>query len=235
MQEQFSRTAMLLGEDALEVLSHSRVAVFGIGGVGSYAVEALARSGVGSLDLIDADDVDITNLNRQLIALHSTVGRSKVDVAAERVRDINPQCLVKTFKQFYLPENAGTIDLSQYDYVLDCIDTVTAKIELICRCHKLGVPLISCMGAANKLDPMGFRVTDISKTQTDPLAKVIRRKLRELGIPRLLCVWSSEQPRKALTSHSPETTCRVPASVAFVPSAAGLLMAATVVSDLTKK
>lgn len=226
---------MLLGEDALEVLSRSHVAVFGIGGVGSYAVEALARSGVGSLDLIDADDVDITNLNRQLIALHSTVGRSKVDVAAERVRDINPQCLVKTFKQFYLPENADKIDLSQYDYVLDCIDTVTAKIELICRCHKLGVPLISCMGAANKLDPMGFRVTDISKTQTDPLAKVIRRKLRELGIPHLKCVWSTEQPIKPLKQDMSGHTRRIPASVAFVPPAAGLLAAATMVKDLTGK
>ena len=234
MYRQFTRTAMLLGEDAMEILHHSRVAVFGIGGVGGYAVEALARSGVGSLDLIDADDVDVTNLNRQIIALHSTIGRDKVEVAAERVSDIFPECRVMIYKQFYLPENADLIDLSQYDYVLDCIDTVSAKIELIRRCHALGVPLISCMGAANKLDPMAFRVTDISKTQTDPLARIIRRKLRELGIPHLKCVWSSEQPLKPMIQESVGNRS-VPASVAFVPPAAGLLAAATVVRDLTGK
>ena len=226
---------MLLGEEAMERLHACRVAVFGIGGVGGYAVEALARSGIGSLDLIDADDVDLTNLNRQIIALHSTVGKAKVDVAAERVHDIFPDCRVKVYKQFYLPENAGAIDLSQYDYVLDCIDTVAAKVELVRRCHALGVPLISCMGAANKLDPMAFRVTDISKTQTDPLARVIRKKLRELGIPHLKCVWSTEQPIKPLNQDMSEPIRSVPASVAFVPPAAGLLAAATVVRDLTGK
>lgn len=218
----------------MEKLRRSRVAVFGVGGVGGYAVEALARSGVGAIDIIDADCVDITNINRQVIALHSTIGQPKVDVCAARLRDINPQCRVTPIRQFYLPENADTIDLSAYDYVIDCIDTVSAKIELVRRCSELGVPLICSMGAANKLDPMGFRVSDISKTQTDPLARVLRKKLRELGIRRLKCVWSAEQPRKPLVECSSATRRCIPASVAFVPPAAGLLLAAAVVQDLTQ-
>ena len=235
MDEQFLRTQMLLGDDAMARLQRSRVAVFGVGGVGGYVVEALVRSGVGAIDIIDADCVDVTNINRQLIALHSTIGRPKVEVCRERILDINPECSVVAHQMFYLPENADAFDLKPFDYVIDCIDTVTAKIELIRRCHALGVPLISSMGAANKLDPMGFRVSDISKTQTDPLARVLRRKLRELRISRLLCVWSPELPRKPFAETSSETKRSVPASVAFVPSAAGLLIAATVICNITEQ
>ena len=252
IQEQFVRTRMLLGDVALERLRTARVAVFGVGGVGGYAVEVLARSGIGTLDLIDADRIELSNLNRQIIGLHSTLGRPKVEVAAERIRDINPQCRVTTFQQFYLPENAAEIDLSQYDYVLDCIDTVTAKVELARRCHGLGVPLLCCLGAANKMDTMAFRVSDITKTKMDPLAKVLRRKLRELGIPHLKCVWSEEQPLRPILlesevnrasellvdhtadSQTPSPVVRrtVPASNAFVPAVAGLIAGGEVIKDL---
>ena len=249
MEDQFSRTRMLLGPSAIDVLRASRVAVFGVGGVGGYAVEVLARSGVGLLDLFDNDRVSLTNLNRQLIALHSTLGRYKVDVAAERIRDINPSCRVRPFPVFYLPENADQVDLTRYDYVVDCIDTVKAKMELARRCHALGIPLISSMGAANKLDPTAFRVSDLSKTQMDPLAKIMRTTLRREGIRHLKFVYSEEPPLRPL-APSPETSDRpdatpdgqpaqprrqVPASNAFVPGAAGLIIGGEVVKDLISR
>lgn len=237
----FSRTRLLLGDRALSTLGAARVAVFGVGGVGGYAVEVLARSGVGRLDLFDADLFAPSNLNRQLHALHSTLGRAKVDVAAERIHDINPQCDVRPRRLFYLPARAGEVPMDGYDYVLDCIDTVTAKVELVRRCHAAGVPLISSMGAANKLDPTAFRVADITKTKMDPLAKVVRRKLRELRIPHLKVVYSEEPPlppaaRPAdheLRDGDPARV--VPASCAFVPAAAGLVMGGEVVKDLLRR
>ena len=250
MQNQFSRTQLLLGREAMERLAQSRVAIFGIGGVGGYACEVLARSGVGALDIIDDDRVCMTNINRQVYALLSTIGKYKVDVAEARIHDINRHCQVMKYQQFYLPENADTIDLSQFDYVLDCIDTVSAKLELIRRCHELGVPILSCMGAANKLDATAFRVSDITKTEMDPLAKVIRKKLRKLGIPHLKVVWSAEEP--LVPYDYEEISCRfhcicpnkdmrkcterctIPASNAFVPAAAGLIAGGEVVKDLIK-
>lgn len=248
MQNQFSRTQLLLGKPAIDTLAGSRVAVFGVGGVGGYVVEVLARSGVGAIDVIDDDRVCLTNVNRQIIATLQTVGQYKVDAIELRILSINPRCAVRKYQQFYLPENADTIDLSQFDYVVDCIDTVTAKLELIRRCHALSIPLISCMGAANKMDPTAFRVSDISQTRMDPLAKVIRRKLRTLRIPKLKCVWSEEEPLEPI--DQPEISCRfhcicpdkdmrkcterrtIPASNAFVPAAAGLIAGGEVVKDL---
>lgn len=224
----FSRTEMLIGADALEKLKNSRVAVFGVGGVGSYVVEALARSGVGSLDLIDNDTVNITNINRQLIALHSTVGKFKVDCAKERILDINPCALVNVYKTFYLPDNADEFDFTQYDYIVDAIDTVTAKIDIICRAKKLGIPVISSMGTGNKLDPTLFEVTDIYKTEGCPLARVMRRELKARGVNKLKVVFSKEKPRKC----GEENGKPIPASIAFVPSVAGLIIAGEVVKDL---
>jgi tRNA A37 threonylcarbamoyladenosine dehydratase len=244
MQDQFSRTEMLLGKPALEMLKGSRVAVFGVGGVGGYVVEVLARSGVGELTLIDNDRVSITNINRQLYALLSTIGEYKVDVAEKRIHDINPQCILHKYQMFYMPENADKIDLSQFDYVVDCIDTITAKLELIKRCHALQIPIISSMGAANKLDPTGFRVTDIQKTKMDPLAKVIRKKLRQLHIPHLKVVYSEEEPLRPIEQDAANTENdtqdsnsrrSVPASNAFVPAAAGLIIGGEVVKDLIAK
>jgi len=250
MQNQFSRTQLLLGKPAIDTLSGSRVAVFGVGGVGGYVVEVLARSGVGEMDLFDDDRVCLTNVNRQIHALISTIGKHKVDVAEERVHDINPRCIIHKYQMFYMPQNADEIDLSQFDYVVDCIDTVTAKLELIKRCHALHIPIISCMGAANKLDPTGFRVTDINKTSMDPLAKVIRKKLRKLNIPHLKVVYSEEEPLRPIDDDSiscrfhcicPDKDMRkcterrdIPASNAFVPAAAGLITGGEVVKDLIK-
>lgn len=228
----FSRTELLLGATAMERLRASHVLIFGVGGVGGYAVEALARSGVGALTLVDADTVALSNLNRQIIALRSTVGQLKVDVVAQRIHDINPDCQVTTKPMFYLPENADQIPLQQYDYVIDCVDTVTAKLEIIRRCHAAGVRLISSMGAANKLDPTRFRVADISQTSIDPLARILRKKLRKEGIHHLKVVYSEEAPivaPAAITESSDRPTL---ASVAFVPPAAGLAIAAEVVKDL---
>ena len=228
----FSRTELLLGAAAMERLRASHVLIFGVGGVGGYAVEALARSGVGALTLVDADTVALSNLNRQIIALRSTVGQLKVDVAAQRIHDINPDCQVTTKPMFYLPENADQIPLQQYDYVIDCVDTVTAKLEIIRRCHAAGVRLISSMGAANKLDPTRFCVADISQTSIDPLARILRKKLRKEGIQHLKVVYSEEAPivaPAAITESSDRPTL---ASVAFVPPAAGLAIAAEVVKDL---
>ena len=251
MQNQFSRTQLLLGKPAMNTLAGARVAVFGVGGVGGYVIEVLARSGVGELDIFDDDKVCLTNVNRQLHALISTVGKQKVDVAADRVRDINPRCIVHKYQMFYMPQNADSIDLTKFDYVADCIDTVTAKLELIKRCHELHIPIISCMGAANKLDITAFRVADITKTKMDPLAKVIRKKLRKLHIPHLKVVYSEEEPLKQIDDDTiscrfhcicPDKDMRkcterrdIPASNAFVPSAAGLIVGGEIVKDLVKK
>lgn len=248
MQNQFSRTQLLFGRPAIDTLRGSRVAVFGVGGVGGYVVEVLARSGVGELDLFDDDRVCMTNINRQIHALISTIGKHKVDVAAERIHDINPRCIVHRYQMFYHPANADDIDLSLFDYVVDCIDTVKAKLELVRRCHRLNIPIISCMGAANKLDPTAFRVADLSKTQMDPLAKVMRKNLRKEGITHLKVVYSEEPPLRPI--DQPDISCRfhcicpdkdmrkcterrdIPASNAFVPAAAGLIVGGEVVKDL---
>lgn len=222
MANWYDRTSLVLGEDAVARLGKARVAVFGVGGVGGYIVEALARSGVGKLDLFDKDIVDITNLNRQIIALRSNIGRDKVDVAKERVLDINPECVVETHKVFYLPDTAADIDLSVYDYVADAIDTVTGKIALIENSKKAGVPIISSMGAGNKTDPSRFRVADIYKTSVCPLAKVMRKELRSRGIEELKVVYSDEEPKKSVPTGS----------VPFVPPVAGLVMAGEIVKDL---
>jgi len=230
----FQRTEGLLGKEAVERLAQCRVAVFGVGGVGGYAVEVLARSGVGAIHLYDNDVVSPSNVNRQLIATTSTIGRYKVDVAVERILDINPSCKAQGFKMFYLVENAHEVDLSQYDYVVDCIDTVSAKMELVRRCTRLDVPVISSMGAANKLDASAFQVADISDTDVDPLARIMRKKLRKEGIEHFKCVFSKELPRKL--SQEGETikqgTRRAPASNAWVPAAAGIVLGGEVVLDL---
>lgn len=234
--EEFIRTEILLGKAAMERLSHARVAVFGVGGVGGYVCEALVRSGVGAFDLIDNDTVSISNINRQIIATHSTVGRNKVDVMKERMLDINPMVKVNTHTCFFLPENADTFDFEQYDYVVDAVDTVTAKLALAVKAKECGVPIISSMGAGNKLDAAAFCVTDIYKTKVCPLAKVMRRELKKRGIDKLKVVYSQEQPlvpeqRKELQEEC--TKRSVPGSVAFVPSVAGLILAGEVVKDLT--
>lgn len=242
MLNQFSRTELLMGAEAMERLKNSRVAVFGIGGVGGYTVEALARSGVGTLDLIDNDTVCLTNLNRQIYALHSTVGRYKVDVAAERISDICPDIKVNVHRCFFLPETADRFDFTQYDYVVDAIDTVTGKLEIIKRAKAAGVPVISAMGAGNKLDPTAFRVTDIYKTQVCPLARVMRNSLRKLGIKDVKVVYSEELPAKPADAcreecaGERETAVRrdIPGSNAFVPSVAGLIIASEVIKDLCR-
>ena len=233
MSGQFIRTEMLIGEEGLEKLLSSRVCVFGVGGVGSYAVEALARSGVGKIDLVDADTVCESNINRQIIATHKTLGMYKVDAEKERILEINPNCEVGVYRMFYLPENAGDIDMSVYDYVIDAVDTVTAKIEIIKRAKEAGTPVISSMGAANKLDPTAFEVADIYKTQVCPLAKVMRRELKKRGIESLKVVYSREESIKPLQLEEEQTGRRVtPASIAFVPSVAGLIVAGEVIKDL---
>ena len=236
MLEQFLRTEMLLGSEALTRLQSARVAVFGLGGVGGYVVEALARSGVGSLDLIDSDTVSVSNLNRQILATHSTVGMLKVDAARQRVQDINPACNVKTYPIFYTPDTADSLDFTQYDYIVDAIDTVTGKLALVERAKAAGTPIICCMGTGNKLDASAFQVADISKTAMCPLARVMRRELAKRGIRHLKVVYSQEE---ALTPTGWEEEAaalgkrQIPGSVAFVPGAAGLLLAGEVVRDLT--
>ncbi|MDE6674031.1 MAG: tRNA threonylcarbamoyladenosine dehydratase [Acetatifactor sp.] len=234
MSEQFSRTRLLLGEAAMEHLAAARVAVFGIGGVGGHAVEALARSGIGEIDLIDSDTVSESNLNRQLIATHSTVGRYKVDVMEERIRDINPRAVVHTYQCFFLPENAEQFPFAEYDYVVDAVDTVTAKIELVMKAQAAGVPIISSMGAGNKLDASAFRVADIYQTSVCPLAKVRRRELKKRGVRQLKVVYSQEPPLTPGCSDEelPAGRRAIPGSVAFVPSVAGLIIAGEVVRDL---
>lgn len=236
MPNQFSRTELLLGADAVKKLSNSRVAVFGVGGVGGYTVEALARSGVGTIDIIDNDTVSLTNINRQIIAAHSTVGRLKVDVARERILDINPNATVNAYNTFYLPETAEQFDFSQYDYVVDAIDTVKGKLELVEQANRVNTPIISSMGAGNKLDPTLFEVCDISKTSVCPLAKVMRTELRKRGIKKLKVVYSKEQPVKpvGVTDEEANGKRQIPGSVAFVPSVVGLIIAGEVIKDLIK-
>lgn len=237
MEEQFSRSCMLVGNEAIEKLKKSRVAVFGAGGVGGYAIEALSRCGIGAIDIIDSDKVCESNINRQIIATHSSIGKYKVDVAEERIKDINPNCEVRTYKMFYLPENASQLDMSCYDYVIDCIDTVTAKIELIKRCKQAGAPIISSMGTANKLDATRFVVADISKTQMDPLARVIRKKMKELGMAGLKVVYSEEPPMKPIAEHygGKDGMRLPPASISFVPAAAGLIIGGEAIKDIIKE
>ena len=250
MLKQFSRTDLLLGKEAMEKLAGSRVAVFGVGGVGGYVCEALVRSGVGAFDLIDDDKVCLTNLNRQIIATRKTVGKYKVDVMKERILDINPDTDVRIHKCFFLPENSGDFPFEEYDYVVDAVDTVTAKIELIMKAKELGVPVISSMGAGNKLDASRFQVADIYKTKVCPLAKVMRRELKKRGVKDLKVVYSEEEPIKPQEDMaiSCRTNCicppgaehkcterrAIPGSVAFVPSVAGLIIAGEVVKDLCK-
>ena len=237
MKEQFSRTEILLGPEAVSKLQQARVAVFGVGGVGGYTVEALARCGVGQLDLIDSDTVSISNINRQILATHSTVGMLKVEAAKNRVLDINPECTVRTYAIFYLPETAEQFDFTQYDYIVDCIDTVTGKLQLVERAVAAGTPIICSMGTGNKLDPAAFMVADISKTSMCPLARIMRKELKKRGINHLKVVYSQEE---ALTPDvDPEELARtgkrqIPGSVAFVPGAAGLILAGEVVKDLIK-
>lgn len=243
MQEQFARMELLIGQQSLKRLHQSRVAVFGIGGVGGYVVEALARSGIGTLDLVDNDRISITNLNRQIYALHSTIGRYKVDVAKERVMDINPNARVNCFRTFYLPETAGQFDFSNYDYVVDAIDTVTGKLMLVQQARESGVRVISSMGAGNKMDAAAFQVADISETSVCPLAKVMRRELKKRGITSLKVVYSREKP---LAPEGPGTDGdlskgpqnrealprQAPGSNAYVPAVAGLIIAGEVIHDL---
>lgn len=233
MENQYSRLELLIGENAVANIRQSKVAVFGVGGVGGYVVEVLARSGVGSICIIDNDKVNITNINRQIIALHSTIGEYKVDALEKRILDINPDCNVIKHKMFYLPDNADEIDLTGYDYVIDCIDTVAAKIELIKRCKSLSIPIICSMGTANKMNPLAFRITDLSKTNIDPLARVLRKKLRKIGITSLDVLYSEEQPQRlGNETLTDENTHPTPASNAFVPAAAGLIIGGEVVKRL---
>ena len=230
----FARTRLLLGQNGLDRLAAARVAVFGVGGVGGYAVEALARSGVGALDLIDSDTVDATNLNRQIIATMDAVGRPKTQVAAERVASINPSCIVRPRQCFFLPETADQFDFAAFDYVIDAVDTVSAKIALVEAAFAAGVPIVSSMGAGNKLDPTAFRVADIYETSVDPLARVMRRELRRRGIPSLKVVYSTELPLVPADDDMAvkDGTRPAPGSVAFVPSVAGLILGGDVVKDL---
>ena len=236
--DQLSRTRLLLGRDAMEKLKHSRVAVFGLGGVGGYVVEALARSGIGALDLIDHDTISLTNINRQLLATHSTVGQSKAQAAADRVLDIDPSISVTVHETFYLPETAGQFDFSQYDYVVDAIDTVTGKLMLALAAQEAGTPIISSMGTGNKLDPTAFRVSDISQTKGCPLARIMRKECRKRGIEKLKVVYSEEEPIPSRSEESteelPEGRRALPGSVAFVPSVAGLILASEVIKDLIR-
>ena len=236
MSEQFLRTEMLLGSEAIQKLQKARVAVFGLGGVGGYAVEALARSGIGGLDLIDSDTVSISNLNRQILATHSTVGMLKVDAASQRVLDINPDCSVRTYPIFYTPDTADQFDFTQYDYIVDAIDTVTGKLALVERAMAAETPIICCMGTGNKLDASAFQVADISKTTMCPLARVMRKELAKRGIRHLKVVYSQEEALTP-TGWGEEAAAlgkrQIPGSVAFVPGAAGLLLAGEVIRDLT--
>lgn len=249
MLNQFSRTQLLLGQEGMEKLFQARVAVFGIGGVGGYTVEALARSGVGTLDLIDDDRICLTNLNRQIFATRKTVGQYKVDIAQQRILEINPKAVVHTYKTFYAPQTAELFDFTQYDYVVDAIDTVTGKLELVEQAEKAGVPIISSMGAGNKMDPTAFEVADIYETSVCPLARVMRRELKRRGIRKLKVVYSKEPPMTPIDdlAISCRTNCvcppgtarkctqrrQVPGSNAFVPSVVGLIIAGEVVKDLT--
>jgi tRNA A37 threonylcarbamoyladenosine dehydratase len=231
----FSRFELLIGEEKLKQLQHQRVIVFGVGGVGGYVVEALVRSGIEHLTIVDNDEVSLTNLNRQIIATSKTIGKKKVQVMKERILSINPACHVETLEMFYLPKTADTIDLTQYDYVIDAIDTITAKIELALRCENAHIPLISSMGTGNKMNPAMLEVTDIYKTSVCPLAKVMRRELKARKVKHLKVVYSKEIPIKPSLSHEQTNKRMVPGSNAFVPSSAGLLIASEVIKDLLSK
>lgn len=233
--EQFIRTEMLLGKAALKKLQASRVAVFGVGGVGGYVVEALARSGVGTLDIVDNDVVSESNINRQIIALHSTVGKLKTEVMKERILDINPNARVYAHNVFFLPETASAFDFSQYDYVVDAIDTVSGKIAIIENAKASGKPVISAMGAGNKLDPTAFAVADIEKTSVCPLARVMRRELKKRGIRGVKTVYSTEESKTAEGAETGENGKPIPASIAFAPSVMGLIIASEVIKDLIKE
>lgn len=232
MDGAFSRTELLIGKEGVEVLSHSRVAVFGVGGVGGYAVEALARAGVGSLDVVDHDVVSVSNLNRQILATRSTVGQKKADVAEARIKDINPDCVVKKWDVFFLPETKEQFDFSAYDYVVDAVDTVAAKIALIEAAKENNVPIVCSMGAGNKLDPTAFSVKDIAKTSVDPLAKVLRKELKKRGISDVKVVCSEETPQNCVIKEGGR---HAPGSVSFVPSVVGLILAGEVVKDLVNR
>lgn len=245
METTFCRTERVIGRENLEKLKQARVAVFGVGGVGGYVVEALARSGVGRLDLIDSDEVCLSNINRQVLALHSNIGRQKVEVAAERVKDINPDCQVCVHPIFYLPETRNQFDFSQYDYVVDAIDTVTGKVALVMQAREAGTPIICSMGAGNKMDPTAFRVADIYKTKVDPLARVMRKEMKKRGVEKLKVVYSEEEALSPCVYENQETPVRqdegdikapakrvTPGSIAFVPSVAGLILAGEVIKDL---
>lgn len=238
MINQFSRTELVIGKEAIEKLNNSKVAVFGIGGVGSYVVEALARAGVGKFILVDADCVSLTNINRQIIATHKTIGMKKVEVAKDRIKDINPDAEVEIIAELFTQESRAFFDES-VDYVVDCIDTITSKIELVMRANNLNVPIISCMGTGNKMDPTRFEITDINKTSVCPLAKVMRKELKAKGIKKLKVLYSKEEPVKVDKSYEEESNGQVkkkyiPGSVPFVPSVAGLIIAGEVIKDIIK-
>lgn len=232
MIDQFSRTELIFGEEALKKLAKARVAVFGVGGVGGFAVEALARSGVGALDIIDNDTVALSNINRQIIALHSTIGEYKVDAATKRILDINPNIKLKAYKTFFTPETADNFDFSEYDYVIDAIDTVTGKIELVMKAQAAGTPIICSMGAGNKIDPTKFQVADIYKTSVCPLARVMRCELKKRRVKHLKCVFSTEEPITPRQSEEVSGKRQTPGSCAFVPSVAGLIIAGEVIKDI---
>ena len=230
MLEQFERTELLIGKDSVEKLNNSKIAIFGIGGVGSFVVEALARAGIGAFILVDKDKVDVTNINRQIIATHKTIGISKVDVAKERILSINPNAKIKTYKKFFVKDSADLFD-SDISYVVDAVDNVTAKIELVVRANKYNVPIISCMGTGNKLDPIKFEISDIYKTSVCPLARVMRKELKKRGIDKLKVLYSKEEPKKIILKKDEK---KVPASISFVPSVAGLIIAGEVIKDIIK-
>lgn len=233
-QSQFLRSEMILGSNSTDVLKGKNVILFGLGGVGSYTAEALARSGIGRLTIVDNDTVSVTNLNRQLCALHSTVGLPKVDVVKARILDINPDCSVTAVQKFYLPENSAEFSLESYDYIADAIDTVCAKIDLAVKSQELGIPLISCMGTGNKLDPARFTVSDIFKTSGCPLCRVMRNELKKRGVKKLNVVWSPEEPVKPLQTDENSGKRQTPASLPFVPPVAGMIMAGKIITDLAR-
>lgn len=237
MSNEFSRTKMLIGQEGIDLLQNAHVAVFGAGGVGGYVLEALARSGIGTIDIIDNDTVSETNINRQIIALHSTVGRLKVDVWRERIYDINPKCQVNVFSCFYLPEHSHLFDFSKYSYVVDAIDTVTAKIDLVIKCKEAHTPLICCLGTGNKFDVTQLEITDIYKTSICPLAKIMRRELRARGIESQTVLYSKEVPAKPMVEEESEKLQKkaVPGSMTFVPATAGIYIASFIVQNLFHK
>lgn len=231
--DRLQRTRLMLGDEAIERLKRSSVIIFGVGGVGGYCAEALVRCGIGKITVVDNDEVDVTNINRQIIALNSTIGKPKTEVIEKRLKDIAPDAEITAKKMFFVPETADEFDFSEYDYVVDAIDTVKAKVELVQCCKENGTPIISCMGAGNKMDPSGFMVADISKTEMDPLAKIMRKKLKELGIRHLKVVYSKEKPYNTVVEgEGAQKSRHAPGSIAFVPPAAGFLMASEVVKDL---